>query len=225
MKIEIKHWYDGRILFKGEFGSLKLAVEAAVSSGASLDEASLDGASLDGASLVGARLDGARLVGASLDGASLDGASLDEASLDGASLDGASLDGARLVGARLVGASLDGKHLAMFRDDIWAVLCSAPNEVDFLLKSLKEGKVDGSQYEGECACLVGTIAKARDCKYDTMPKLQPNSSRPSEQWFTQIKSGDTPANNKAAKMAYDWIREWKENMMMAFGKAAEAEER
>ena len=37
MKIEINSWYDAHVIFAGEFGSLKLAVEAAVSSGAHLD--------------------------------------------------------------------------------------------------------------------------------------------------------------------------------------------
>jgi hypothetical protein len=216
MKIEIKHWYDRGILFEGEFGSLKIAVEAAVSSGARLDGARLVGASLVGASLDGARLDGARLDGARLDGASLVGARLVGASLVGASLDGARLDGASLVGASLDGARLDKNQLAMFRDDIWAVCCSAPNEVDALLKSLKDGKVDGSQYEGDCVCLIGTIANIQKCKYDNVPNIIPNSSRPSEQWFMQIKRGDTPQTNKAAKMAYDWIKEWQMNIRQVF---------
>ena len=251
MMIEIKSWHDGKVLFSGEFGSLKLAVEAAVSQGVSLSYASLVGASLvgarlDRASLVGARLDRARLdrailVGASLDGASLDGASLvgarlDRARLDrailvgaslvGASLDGASLDGASLVGARLdraslVGASLDGasldaKQLQMFRDDIWGVLSSAPAEVKGLLKALEDGKVDGSTYEGSCACLVGTIANVRGCKYDAVKGLSPNSSRPAEVWFMQIRKGDTPKTNKAAKQAHEWISQWLETMQGAF---------
>jgi hypothetical protein len=114
MKIEIKHWLSGTVLFAhdAEKNTIKLTLEAGVKAGARLD-----GASLDGARLVGARLVGASLVGARLDGASLDGASLDGASLDGASLDGASLDGARLVGARLVGASLVGARLVGARLD------------------------------------------------------------------------------------------------------------
>ena len=62
MKFEIKSWVDGTILFSGKFGSLKLCIEAAVKSHASLVGASLDGARLDGASLDGARLVGAGLV-------------------------------------------------------------------------------------------------------------------------------------------------------------------
>ena len=111
MKIQIKSWLDGGVLFEGEFGSLKLAVEAAVKSGASLNLASLDGASLNRALLDGASLVGASLNRASLDGASLVGASLNRALLDGASLVGASLNRASLGGASLVGALLDGASL------------------------------------------------------------------------------------------------------------------
>jgi len=51
VKIEIKHKYSQAILFSIEIGSLKLAVEAAVRSGAYLRGAYLDGADLDGAYL------------------------------------------------------------------------------------------------------------------------------------------------------------------------------
>ena len=84
MRIEIKHWLTGSILFEGDFSCIKTAVEAAVANRASLVGARLDGASLDGASLDRASLVGASLVGASLVGASLVGARLDRARLDGA---------------------------------------------------------------------------------------------------------------------------------------------
>jgi uncharacterized protein YjbI with pentapeptide repeats len=113
IKIEIKHWITGSILFEytKENNTVKDTVEEAVKRGASLVGASLRGASLVGASLVGASLDNASLVGASLRGASLVGASLRGALLDNASLVGASLDNASLVGASLGGASLDNASL------------------------------------------------------------------------------------------------------------------
>ena len=49
MKIEIKHWIYGRILFSGEFGSLRLALEVAVKQSAYLKGADLKGADLKGA--------------------------------------------------------------------------------------------------------------------------------------------------------------------------------
>jgi Pentapeptide repeats (8 copies) len=74
MKFEIISWLDGGVLFSLETESLRICVEAAVKSGASLYGANLNGASLNGASLNGASLNGASLDRASLFGASLYGA-------------------------------------------------------------------------------------------------------------------------------------------------------
>ena len=60
MKIEIKHRYENRVLFRGEFGSLKIALEAAVNSRANLYGADLYGANLYGANLSRADLSGAK---------------------------------------------------------------------------------------------------------------------------------------------------------------------
>ena len=51
MKFEIKHRFNGSVLFSGEFSSLKLCVEAAVSQGADLRGANLQEADLRGANL------------------------------------------------------------------------------------------------------------------------------------------------------------------------------
>jgi hypothetical protein len=132
------------------------------------------------------------------DGASLDGASLDGASLDGASLDGASLDG----------ASLDGASLDPIRDDFFKVLAAAPHEVPGLLAALRAGKIDGSCYTGECACLVGTIAKVRGCDFDAIGGIVPDSNRPAERWFMALSPGDTPENHPVAKITEAWIDGW-----------------
>ena len=68
-KFEIKHRFPGSILFSIETESFKLAVEAAVKSGANLSGANLSGADLSGANLSGANLYGASLSGADLSGA------------------------------------------------------------------------------------------------------------------------------------------------------------
>jgi len=107
MKIEIKNRWTGVVIFSGDYGSLKEAVEAAVGMGVSLNHASLNYASLDGASLNHASLNCASLKGASLNYASLKGASLDGALLDGALLKGALLKGASLNYASLKGANID----------------------------------------------------------------------------------------------------------------------
>ena len=205
---------------------LKTAVERAVRDGARLDGASLDranlvGASLDRANLDRANLDGASLDRANLDGASLDranlvGASLDRASLDGASLVGASLDRASLVGARLVGARLDRANLGPIKADLRMVLDAAPAEVAGLLQALRDGRVDGSTYQGECACLVGTIANVRGTSHTLLgARLRPDSSRPAERWFLSIERGHTPATNPVAAITERWIVEWQEDRAAA----------
>jgi hypothetical protein len=108
-------------------------------------------------------------------------------------------------------ARVDGVELGdsnEIRDDFFNVLSVVKNEIPFLVQSLNGGKVDGSVYEGECACLVGTIAKAKNCNYKTIEGLKPDSDRPAEQWFMSIYPGDTPKNSPVVKKTMEWIEEF-----------------
>jgi hypothetical protein len=123
MKYQIKSRFDGRVLFEGEYGSLKLCVEAAVSvradlSGANLGGAYLSNAYLRGAYLRGADLRGADLGGANLSGANLGGAYLSNAYLRDADLRGADLGGANLSNADLRDADLRGADLGGANCDV-----------------------------------------------------------------------------------------------------------
>ncbi len=69
MEQEIKDRWDGKILFSGEFNTLKAALQEAVKSRAYLSGADLSRAYLSGADLSGAYLSGADLSGADLSGA------------------------------------------------------------------------------------------------------------------------------------------------------------
>lgn len=192
MKVEIKHRWNGTVLFTAEleprfeaepFGvqlgeAAKLAVEA---------EANLSGANLSGANLREANLSGADLSWADLSGADLSGADLREA------------------------------DLTPIRDDIWAVLSAAPAEVEGLRQALIEGRVDGSTYSGECACLVGTIANIRATNVHQLGALKPNAGRPAERFFLAIREGDTPETNQCSMLALRWVDEWLCNMRAAFG--------
>ena len=60
MKIEIKSWLNGSVLFSVETENWRLAVEAAVKARAYLESADLEGADLEGAYLKGANLKGAK---------------------------------------------------------------------------------------------------------------------------------------------------------------------
>ena len=232
MKFEIRSRRSGGVLFSLDAQSLKLAIEAAVKSGANLTGANLTGvnlisadlyganlisADLTGANLYGADLYGADLTGADLTGANLTGADLISADLTGANLISADLTGANLYGADLYGADLTGANLTTIRDDIWAVLSSSPSEVVGLRQAVLDGTIDGSTYEGACCCLVGTLAKNRRCGYRDIPTLTPNASRPAERFFAAIRPGDTPENSQFSQVALEWVDQWLANMTAAFG--------
>ncbi len=190
MHIQIKFRWSDKILFEGEYESTKKALTDAV--------------------LRGAVLRGAVLRGADLTDADLRGADLTDADLTGADLRGADLTGADLTGAVLRGAVLRG-----FKTDLIAEILKLPNELEHLRESLIAGKIDGTAYSGECACLAGTIAKHRGIeKISSGDEIKENgitfhvdSSSPREVWFMNIPKGDTPETNQCAKFALEWIDE------------------
>jgi hypothetical protein len=183
--IEIRSRWDNKVLFSTDTETLRQAVEAAIKGGADLY--------------------GANLGSANLRGANLGSADLGSANLYGADLRGANLYGADLGSAKNVPANILGRY----RDDIRKVLDTAPTEVGGLLQALWDGKVDGSTYTGECACLVGTLEKVRGKGTNVeIPNLGHDSSRPAEEWFLNIRKGDTPVSNPSAAFAAAVIAEW-----------------
>ena len=100
------------------------------------------------------------------------------------------------------------------RADIVAVLSEYPSEVPALLRAIQEGHIDGTVYSGPCACLMGTIANARQCNVDDLPT---DSERPAELFFLGIRAGDTPETNQFSALAERWVRQWLEHMQAAFG--------
>jgi uncharacterized protein YjbI with pentapeptide repeats len=178
-------------------------------SGANLRGANLRDADLRGANLSDANLSGANLRDADLSGANLRDADLRDADLRGANLSDANLSGANLRDANLRDADLSGADLRSFKADFWMVLAQNRAEIPALLDALKSGRVDGSTYTGECACLVGTIANARHVDYRS---IEHDASRPCEQWFAMIRKGDKPGDDTgggfAAQMAVAWAEEF-----------------
>ena len=108
VKIEIKSWFSGDILFEYESdnATMKKAVEAAIDGNANLSGADLSGANLSGADLSGANLRDADLSGANLRDADLRDANLRDADLRDADLRDANLRDANLSGANLSGAAI-----------------------------------------------------------------------------------------------------------------------
>jgi Pentapeptide repeats (8 copies) len=199
---------QGRELWKGAAESLRDAVVEAVRQEANLRGANLRGANLRGAYLQEANLQEANLQEAELQEAELRGAYLQEANLRGANLRGANLRGANLRGAYLQEAELRGANLQPIRDDFRAVLDAARNEALFLRAALRAGNVDGSSYEGECACLVGTIARGQGRAFRELTGLSPDADRPAERWFLAIRPGDNARNNPIVAITLEWLDEW-----------------
>ncbi len=175
---------------------------------ANLQGAILRDADLRCANLQGANLRCANLRGADLWRANLQGANLRGANLRGVDLQDADILGADLRDANLLGTDLRDANLWAIRYDMRTVLSAAPAEADGLLLALRGGRVDGSKYEGPSACLVGTIANVCGKRYDSLPGLVPDCSRPAERFFSAIKKGDTPETSQAVKIAAEWVEEW-----------------
>ena len=242
IKIEIKHYLTGSILFEfeKEDNTLKDTLQEAIKTGAYLTGAYLEGANLTGAYLTGANLEGAYLIGAYLEGANLEGAyligaylkganlrgaNLTGAYLEGANLRGANLEGAYLIGAYLEGANLTGAYLTgaylegaknipqsyinICSRDMLFVFTHLKTELPFLREKLIKGEINGTQYKGDCACLIGTLANAD--KIDSnkvctkIPYYEKGLHNPGEQWFWNIHKGDTPENSEFAKHALTLI--------------------
>lgn len=164
---------------------------------------------LDGKDGKRANLSYANLYSADLRNADLSYANLSYANLGYADLRNANLYSANLYSANLSYANLSYANLSLIKEDFFRVLDVSKNEVLGLYQALFEGKIDGTQYEGECACLVGTIANLRcESPHHLKIDLRPNLHRPLERWFLAIKKGDTPINNPVSKIVSEWIKEF-----------------
>ena len=183
--------------------------------GADLSDANLSGADLRGADLRGADLSGANLRGADLSGANLRGADLRGADLRDANLSGADLRGADLRGADLSGADLRGADLEPIKNDFFIVLLHGLPEIEFLKDNIISGRIDGSTYDGPCACLSGTLYNGATLHNGVAePTVKQkilscrNASRPIERFFLGIYKGDTPETSQFSKLALEWLIEF-----------------
>ncbi len=200
--------------------------------GANLRGADLRGADLRGANLRGANLRGANLEYADLECANLEYADLEFADLEYADLECADLECAYLRGADLRCANLECAYLecanleytdlrgANFRGalnfektewtnqcrrDIIFILQNLKSEVPNLRNAIIKWKIDGTQYEWECACLVWTIGKNNwvDKTCELIPFYKKWLHNFWEQFFYQIHKWDTPENSSFSKIALE----------------------
>ena len=83
--------------------------------------------------------------------------------------------------------------------DMLFIFQQLKDELPAFKEKLLAGKVNGSQYEGDCACLLGTFAKVKKEKVDKVCKVIPfyekGTHNMGEAWFLNIKEGDTPKSN------------------------------
>ena len=169
LKIEIKHWMTGSVLFdyEKEQNTIKDTVVEANLRGANLREANLRGANLRGANLYGADLRGADLRGADLE-------------------------------------KLPQDYINQCSRDMLFVFEHLKSELSAFREKLVNGEIDGTQYEGDCACLIGTLGKVgggidKVCK--AIPFYEKGLQNSGEQWFYQIRKGDTPEKSQFAAHA------------------------
>jgi hypothetical protein len=223
---EVKNRFTGEVQFTAQISatpdmlpSVKLgqAVRWGRDNGANLIAADLRGADLRDADLSDADLSGADLSGANLRDAYLRGADLSDANLRDANLSDAYLRGADLRGADLSGANLSGAKgldddaLRHVIADYWMILSMARHEVPTLVAALRNGRIDGSTYTGECACLVGTLDNAGA---KGLPHV---ASSPAELWFTMIHEGDKPGDESAGGFAATKALAWAERYCTTTG--------
>jgi hypothetical protein len=176
---------------------------------ANLNYANLRSANLNYANLRSANLNYANLRYADLRSANLSSADLRYADLSSANLGSANLRYADLSSANLGSANLNSANLRSIKEDFLKRLSLVKNEVVGLYDFLMRGKVDGTAYEGECACFVGSIANIRKEYYLNLScDLKPDSDSPTEKWFLAILKGDTPENNQVARITKGWLEEF-----------------
>ena len=244
LKLQIKNRFTGSVLFEyeKEDNTMRQTVEEAIKSYANLSSADLSYADLRSADLRSADLRSANLSYANLSYANLRSANLRSADLSSADLSSANLSYANLSYADLSYANLSyanlsyadlsyadlsyanlrSADLSSIKNDFWDVLLHSIVEIPFLKQNIIEGKIDGSTYDGECACLSGTLVNG--AKFHNGPQKPViiksimacrDAARPIERFFLGIKKGDTPETNQVSKIVLGWLEEFESYLINA----------
>jgi hypothetical protein len=138
-------------------------------------------------------------------------ADLSFADLRSADLSYTNLSSADLRSADLRSADLRSANLLEIREDFFQRLNLAIHEVSGLYKAVRDGRIEGSTYEGKCACFVGTVANVRGVKSDDLKQLiglKKDAGSPTERWFRGISKGDIPESNPVSRITSQWIEEF-----------------
>ena len=181
---------------------------------ANLNDADLSDANLSRAYLIGAILNDTSLSRADLSGAYLSrakfrGADLSRADLSRAFLRDVNFSGADLSRANLSGADLRDANLNEVREEFFAKNSQQPEEVPGLRGLLMEGRIEGTSYDGDCSCYVGSLERLAN-QHGKECRIQRDPRSLIERWFLGIKRGDTPETNPISAIVVEWIDEWTE---------------
>ena len=198
IKIQIKSTF-GSLLFEheSENNTTKETVEKAIADRANLQHADLQHANLQHADLQHADLQSTNLQNADLRYADLRSADLQYADLRYADLQYADLRSAKNW--------QDTEWANQAKQNILFILSHLKSEVPWLRQALIDGKINGTQYEWECCCLIGTIGNQKGIEEtcNTIPFYTKWLHNHAEQFFYQIREGDTPKNSEFSKMAVE----------------------
>jgi Pentapeptide repeats (8 copies) len=123
------------------------------------------------------------------------------------------LSGADLSWANLRDADL--RNAINWQNTEWAreakqqlryVLGYCRPETPSLIEKIKSGGIDGTQYKGECCCLIGSLGD--DLAVSKIPDYVKGLHNHSEQLFWQIRKGDTPETSEFSKLALEVCMEF-----------------
>ena len=221
-KFDVLNRWTGKVAFPAEIEvkdgmtrgwKLRLAVAWAIANSVHCHSLDLSGADFsgyhcpDGSSFDGSSFDGSRFVDSIFDGSIFDGSSFVRSSFVDSSF----------VDSSFVRSSFDGEDEA--KEDFMRIMAWAEAEIPAVICALKEGRVNGSVYAGECSCLVGTIATARGVDVNM---LEQNGDRPAERWFMMISTGDKPGDQSPGGYASARAVEWAEEYAASHGIAIPA---
>jgi hypothetical protein len=225
VKIQIKTVW-GSLIYENEKENYTFAqavsdanMRGANMRGANMRGANMRDANMRGADMRGANMRDADMRGADMRGADMRGADMRDADMRGADMRDADMRGADMRDADMRGADMRGAdmrdikinnitdlddYLNQCSRDMLFIFEHLRNELPGLRKALVEGKIDGTQYEGDCACLIGTLGNLDggvDNVCEAIPYYEKGLNNYGEQWFWQIHEGDTPENNLFAAHA------------------------
>jgi len=216
IKFDVLNRFSGEIQFTAEIDcadsephcwKLRLAVQWAIKTGADLSDTDLSGADLSYTDLSYTDLSDADLSYTDLSYTDLSYTDLSDTDLSGANLRRTNLYCADLRRADLNYAKLSGANLSGAKEDFLREVLKMPGELEFLRDAIRNGKINGSVYDGECACLAGTLSKATGKSWSIFKDDSPieiDASSTLARFFMGIAEGDTPETNPISAIALKW---------------------